>query len=107
MRSTNQKKVQRGSKKSRYSNKLGVLGIIVVVAVMGILLFSLISKKEDELAKLSKTEDVLQQQYDLEVSRAQQLEEKRIYVKTKKYVEEVAKQLGLVYPNEVIYKPQD
>lgn len=34
-------------------------------------------------------------------------EERKVYVQTKKYVEEVAKQIGFVYPDEVIYKPQE
>ena len=38
--------------------------------------------------------------------RTLELEELRVYVKTMKYVEERAKQLGLVYPDEIIYKPK-
>ena len=37
--------------------------------------------------------------------RTQDIEEQRKYMQTKKYVEEVAREkLGLVYPNETIYK---
>ena len=43
---------------------------------------------------------------DKEQSRAKELEEYRVYVQTKQYVEEVAKQkLGLVKPDEILLKP--
>lgn len=36
------------------------------------------------------------------------LEEKEEYMKTKKYVEEVARnQLGLVYPDEIVIRPKE
>ena len=54
---------------------------------------------------LSKRQQQLEQQLEDEEERAGQLEERKIYVKTKKYVEEVAKSLGLVYPDELIYRP--
>ncbi len=94
-------------KTQKKSNKLGVLGIVTVVVLMGALLFSRISGKKDELAGLQQKEEQLRQQLTEEQTRSQELEEKRIYVKTKKYVEDVAKQLGLVYPNEIIYKPNN
>lgn len=94
-------------KVKKQSNKLGILGIIGVVAIMGIVLFSGINSKKDELAGLKEEESVLEDKYEKELLRAEKLEEQRVYVKTKKYVEEVAKQLGLVYPNEVIYKPSN
>ena len=38
---------------------------------------------------------------------AEELEERRVYVQTKKYVEEIAKKIGFVYPDEIVYKPQN
>ena len=36
------------------------------------------------------------------------LEEKEDYMKTKKYVEDVARnQLGLVYPDEIVIRPEE
>ena len=43
-----------------------------------------------------------------EEARAAQLEEYRIYVQTKQYVEKVAKEkLGLVNKDEILLKPRD
>lgn len=94
-------------KTRKKSNKLGIIGIVTVVALMGVLLFSRISDKRAELNELKEKEAQLQQQLNDEQKRSEELEEKRIYVKTKKYVEDIAKQLGLVYPNEIIYKPNN
>ncbi len=44
---------------------------------------------------------------DKELERSKELEEYRIYVQTKQYIEEVAKQkLGLVNPDEILLKPK-
>lgn len=91
--------------KNKKSNRLGVFGIIAVVVVMAIVLMKGVDAKERELAELRAKEERLKEEYQHEIDRASELEEKRIYVKTKKYVEDVAKQFGLVYPDEIIYKP--
>ncbi len=45
---------------------------------------------------------------ETEQSRQKELEEYKKYVNTKEYIEQVAKtKLGLVYPNEVIYKEKE
>lgn len=63
------------------------------------------SMKRRELEYQVK-EEVLQKQVEREKSRANELEEYRVYVQTKQYIEEVAKQkLGLVKPDEILLKP--
>ena len=50
-------------------------------------------------------EAALEADIEAEKDRTQDIEEQRKYMQTKKYVEEVAREkLGLVYPNETIYK---
>ena len=52
-------------------------------------------------------EENLTAQRDKELERSKELEEYRIYVQTKQYIEEVAKQkLGLVNPDEILLKPK-
>lgn len=36
-----------------------------------------------------------------------ELKEKEDYVKTDEYIEEMARKMGLVSPDEVIFKPED
>ncbi len=92
-------------RKNKKSNTLGILGIIGVVLIMGIVLMNGVEKKRDELKELQNKQQRLEDELDAEKTRAEILEEKRVYVKTKKYVEDIAKQFGLVYPDEIIYKP--
>lgn len=61
-------------------------------------------KKKD--LEYQAKEQSLMRQVELEEKRAEELEEYRIYVQTKQYIEEVAKQkLGLVKPDEILLKP--
>ena len=50
----------------------------------------------------------LTQQIEEETQRTAEIEEYEKYTKTRKYVEEVAKdKLGLVYDGEIIFKPEN
>lgn len=61
-------------------------------------------KKKD--LEYQAKEQSLMRQVELEEKRAEELEEYRVYVQTKQYIEEVAKQkLGLVKPDEILLKP--
>lgn len=92
--------------KRKKTHKIAMIMIFFVVAFLcGAMYISTQSGKE-ELAKLNEQKDKLQAQIEEEEKRSLELEELRVYVKTMKYVEERAKQLGLVYPDEIIYKPK-
>lgn len=50
----------------------------------------------------------LSQQIAEQESRSDSLDEYKKYVKTKKYVEEIAKEkFGLIYPDELVFKPTE
>ena len=50
----------------------------------------------------------MEQQYQQETERAQNLEEYAAFVNSLEYIEEMAKsKLGLVYDNEIIFKEQE
>ena len=80
--------------KKKRTHKAAMIMIFFVVAFFCGTLYISNRSSEEELDKLN------------EEKRTLELEELRVYVKTMKYVEERAKQLGLVYPNEIIYKPK-
>lgn len=93
------------AKKIKQSNKFGVLSIsIIVMAICGVMLYQMEDLKAKD-KQLEKEEAELKEQLKEEQERFEYLEERRIYVQTKKYVEEVAKKLGYVYPDEIIIKP--
>ena len=67
-------------------------------------------KKRDRwgnrMAIVGITVEALEKQKTEEENRARELEEYRVYVQTKQYIEEIAKQkLGLVNPDEILLKP--
>ena len=91
----------------RSSNRLGIVGITMVVVVLSCVLTFNIINSNDKLSDLSNQEKKLENQLKSEQTRSEELEEQKKYVKTKKYIEEVAKKFGLVYPDEIIFKPKD
>lgn len=102
-----QKQNRRRSIKKRGKNKMGILGIASVVVILGIVLFYNVNQSQEEIRQLEKQEAKLQTELESQQQRRDDLEEQRVYVQTKKYIEEMAKKLGLVYPNEIIFKPNE
>lgn len=100
------KRKARKKKRDRWGNRMAIVGITLVVFCLGVVVNvrSASMKKRD--LEYQERERLLQREYDQEVSRAEDLEEYEIYVQTKQYIEEVAKQkLGLVKPDEILLKP--
>ena len=86
-------------KKEKAANRLALMGITLVVLSLAVTVhLSGISMEEEEQLEKQKSE---------EEQRAQELEEYRIYVQTKEYIEKVAKEkLGLVNKDEILLKPE-
>ena len=64
-------------------------------------------EKNSSLKKLKEQESKLAQQYQQELQISENLKDKEQYVHTDEYLEEMARKLGLLYPDEVIFKPED
>lgn len=102
---TTQRRTRR-RRKGHWENRLAIIGITLVVFSLGVVVNvkSASMKKKD--LEYQVREEALEQQKEEELRRADELEEYRLYVQTKQYVEEVAKQkLGLVKPDEILLKP--
>lgn len=93
--------------RKRKKGKLVTFGISLIVMFFAVAMCVQIKDSRAELKSLTRQEEKLQAQLEEEQKEAEELEERRVYVQTKKYVEEVAKQIGFVYPDEIIYKPQN
>lgn len=94
-------------KKERLGNRMALVGITFVVISLAVVVnFRGASLREKDLAYQIKEEN-LARQVEEEKERAAKLEEERIYVQTKEYIEKVAKEkLGLVNPDEILLKPE-
>ena len=85
----------------------GKLGISLIVMFFAVIMWGQIKESKSELRELKRQEEKLQTEMEAVQKEAKELEERRVYVQTKKYVEEIAKQIGFVYPDEIVYKPQN
>lgn len=96
----------RRNRKDRLGNRMALIGItFVVVSLALIVTIKGVGLKEKGREYEIRLEN-LEAQVDKETDRSKKLEEYRVYVQTKQYVEEVAKQkLGLVKPDEILLKP--
>ena len=93
-------------RKKRKRSGLWALAAIAAVIVMVIVAGSY--KLQKQLSADTKKEADLQAQYNEELQRSQDIEEYAKYTKTRKYIEEVAKEkLRLVYEDETIFKDED
>lgn len=97
--------VRKVKKKRERKNRLSSMAVIFVMFVFIGIIAVQIKNLEATNTKKSAELKVRQEAYEQESERTQELEDQRVYVQTKKYVEESAKKLGFVYPDELILKP--
>jgi len=98
--------VQNTGKKKKRKNGFKIIAVAVLV------LFAVISYNSVELQAekraLEKQKAELEEQLQTEQERSGELEEKKAYMQTVRYIEEVARKvLGLVYPDETILRPEE
>lgn len=92
--------------KKKKSHKAAMVTIFIVVAFFcGVLSISN-RNKQKELDEDIKEIERLEEQIAAEEKRTLDLDALKVYVKTMKYVEDKAKELGLVYPDEIVFKPR-
>lgn len=98
--------VKTKSRKIREKRKhLGSWGILLIVlAVLGVSTVGGFQLKQKNRSYEAR-EEALKEAIAKEEARGKEIEELEAYTKTKKYVEDVAKdKLGLVYEDEIIFK---
>ena len=100
------KVMPRNYAKKKKSHKAAMITIALVVAFFCTALSISNWNKQKELDRDLKEIERLEAQIAAEEKRTLDLNDLKIYVKTMRYVEDKAKELGLVYPNEKVYKPK-
>lgn len=96
-------------KRSNCKSKRTGLGSIVVVVL---LICSIVSinrlNLNSEAKECEKKLNEVKKEYASEQDRTDEIKDYGAYVKTKKYVEEVAREkLGLVYKDEILFKAEE
>lgn len=98
------RKARKREKNSRILNSLFVVLIAFIFVAIFAYQASVLHKENEELkAKQTKYEIAIAE----EKARTEELEDERVRTQTKEYVEEEARKLGYIYPDEVILKPND
>lgn len=93
-------------RKERLGNRMAMIGITFVVMSMAVAMHIRGETLREKDQAYQIKEEELTRQLEEESRRAEELEEQRIYVQTKEYIEKVAKEkLGLVNPDEILLKP--
>ena len=88
---------------------------ITILVILGVIIYLLscmafiipILKTNQKNAELAQRKERLEQLIEEEQQRRLDLEDEEVYVQTRKYIEEKAKSIGYVYPDEIIFREDD
>ncbi|MBR3243774.1 MAG: hypothetical protein IKF90_13950 [Parasporobacterium sp.] len=96
-------------KKSGTRKRRLILAIMIAVVFVGgcSLLFMEIFQLRAKNAELELRKARLEQLLEDENLRKGMLENEEVYIQTKKYIEEKAKAIGYVYPDEIIFRKDE
>lgn len=98
------------NKKKKTTNKRRLvlfimMAVVFVVACVffGTEIYQLHTKNAELEARKHRLEELLED----ETLRKEMLENEEVYIQTKKYIEEKAKAIGYVYPDEIIFRKDE
>lgn len=95
-------------KRDKWANRMAIMGITLVVTCLAIAINIKGADLRQSDLDYQIREEALEALVKAEEKRTEELKEYKIYVKTKQYAEEVAKEkLGLVNPDEILLKPTE
>ena len=100
------KVIRTAGKKEKRKNGLKIIAVAVLV-LFGVITYSSVELQAEKRA-LEKQKSELEEQLQTEEERSEELEDKRAYMQTVRYIEDIARNiLGLVYPDETILRPEE
>ncbi len=98
----------RKKRSTRRQSRIASLMIVAAVVMVCIISIVVVTDLQGQSRELSMTEHVLMQEIEQAKLEKENLIAQEQYMKTNKYVEDVAKdKLGLVYPDEIVIKPYE
>lgn len=98
-------KKSKHKKRGHQGNRMAFIGIVFVIGSMALVVSARSTSLKKKDLEYQVREENLQAQLEEEKKRGEELEEQRVYVQTKQYIEKVAKEkLGLVNSDEIILK---
>ena len=92
--------------KNEASNRLAIIGITIVVLCIAFAIHMRSVTLREQAHEYQLQEECLQAEIDEQKRLSEELEQKKIYVKTKEFTMEKAREIfGLKLPDEIIIKP--
>ena len=102
--------MRRQGRKNRriFGNGVTILGLVLVVALLAIVIFVRGNTLQKQNKNYLAMEESLEDELSKEELREKNLEDRRVYSKTKEYVMEEAREIfGLQMPDEIIVRPKE
>ena len=102
--------MRRQGRKNRriFGNGVTILGLVLVVALLAIVIFVRGNTLQKQNKNYLAMEESLEDELSKEELREKNLEDRRVYSKTKEYIMEEAREIfGLQMPDEIIVKPEN
>ena len=81
---------------------IGAVVIFFCILMVGQIITSRNNNKDQEARKAR-----LDEQISMQEERRAELDDEEAYIKTREYIEEKAKSIGYVFPDEIIFKRED
>lgn len=98
----------RKRRKQRFENSAAVLGIIVVVIFLAVAVLVRGSSLKSQNREYQAVEESLDAAIQEEERKSEELQERKVYVKTKEYIIEKAREIfKLKMPDEIIVQPEN
>ncbi|MCR5213570.1 MAG: septum formation initiator family protein [Eubacterium sp.] len=95
-------------KKSNRQSRLALTVVFFMMVVVVVICFVHIARLQEKDKELTIVQNQLESQLEDANNKAVELEEREKYMKTKKYIEDEAKnKLGLVNSDEILIKPKE
>lgn len=95
----------KAKRKQKRKNGLKIIALAVIV-VFVVMAYNSVSLQKDKRA-LEKQYSELEEKLQSEQERSEFLKDRAAYMQTTRYIEEIARErLGLVYEEEVIFRPE-
>ena len=100
-------KSNRRKNSPKKKNKLFYILMTVAAVLLCVICVTEIVTYHHKNVELEKRKERLETLLSDEDLRQQALEDEEVYVKTKEFIEEKARSIGYVYPDEIIFKKGD
>ncbi len=94
-------------KKKRLDDRISFFLLLVIVLTVAFSSWRAKMSIEAKNAEYQSKIESIQSKIEEQDKRTEELDEYKVHVKTKQFAEEVAKEkFGLIYPNELVLKPE-